>query len=82
MCSTREGLDDEHRGAAVSAEENRPVGSVIGIAVAGSAAAWWRLLQELANGGGSRACGWRWRGSRSVGSDESLRAARAAGSGA
>ena len=52
MLSPREGLDDEHRGAAVSADEGRPVGSVIGTAVAGlSGRRGWRLMQELANGG-------------------------------
>ena len=52
MLSPREGLDDEHRGAAVPADEGRPVGSVIGIAVPGlSGRSGWRLMQELANGG-------------------------------
>lgn len=54
MLSPREGLDDEHRGAAVSADEGRPVGNVIGIAVAGLSGRrgrrGWRLMQELANG--------------------------------
>ncbi|MGC2033311.1 MAG: hypothetical protein WA642_25070 [Steroidobacteraceae bacterium] len=47
--SAREGLDDEHRRAAVSAQEGGPRASVIGAAIAGlNGRRWRRLMQKLA----------------------------------
>jgi hypothetical protein len=51
VLSAREGLDDEHRGAAVSAHEARPGAVVIGAAVAGVNGRRWRgQMQKSANG--------------------------------
>ena len=52
MLSAREGLDDEHRRAAMSAHEGGPGTAVIGAAVAGgSGRRWRRLMQKIASGG-------------------------------
>ena len=52
MLSAREGLDDEHRRAAVSAHEGGPGAAVIGAAIAGvSRRRWRRLMQKIASGG-------------------------------
>ncbi len=50
MLGAREGLNDEHRGAAVSAHEGRLGAAVIG--AAGVSGRHWRwLMQKLARGG-------------------------------
>jgi hypothetical protein len=52
VLSAREGLDDEHRGAAVPAHEGGPGAAVIGAAIAGvSGRRWRRLMQKVASGG-------------------------------
>ncbi len=52
MLRAREGLDDEHRGAAVSAHEGGPGAAVIGAAIAGvSGRRGRRLMQKIASGG-------------------------------
>ena len=52
MLSTREGLDDEHRGAAVSAHEGRSGGAVIGATIAGvRGKGEHRLTQKIASSG-------------------------------
>ena len=52
MLSASEGLDDEHRGAAVSAQEGGPGAVVIGAAVARvKGRRWCRLMQQSASGG-------------------------------
>ena len=50
--SAREGLDDEHRGAAEPAHEGGPGAGVIGAAIAGLSGKHWRpLMQQFASGG-------------------------------
>ena len=52
MLSAREGLDDDHRGAAVSAHEGGPGAVVIGAGVARVSGRRWRgLMQKIASGG-------------------------------
>ena len=52
MLSAREGLDDEHRRAAVSAHKGGPGAAVIGAAIAGvGGRRWRRLMQMIASGG-------------------------------
>ena len=52
VLSAREGLDDEHRGAAVSAHEGGPGAAVIGAAIGGvSGRRRGRLMQKFASGG-------------------------------
>lgn len=46
MLSAREGLDDEHRGAAVSAHKGGPGAVVIGTAIAGGGGRHWRRLMN------------------------------------
>lgn len=50
MLSAREGLDDEHRRAAVSAHKGGPGAAAIGAAIAGvSGRRWRRLMQKIAS---------------------------------
>ena len=52
MLSAREGLDDEHRGAAVSAHKGGSGAAVIGAGIAGrSGRRWRRLMKKIASGG-------------------------------
>ena len=52
MLSACEGLDDEHRRAAVSANEGGPGAEVIGAVIAGGSGRRWRgLMQKRASGG-------------------------------
>ena len=52
MLSAREGLDDDHRGAAVSAQEGGSGAVVIGAGIAGlSGRRWRRLMQKIASSG-------------------------------
>ena len=51
MLSTSEGLDDDHRRAAVTAQEGRLVATMIGVGISRDSG--WhrrRLMQELADG--------------------------------
>src|ERR1700722_124156 len=82
VLSAGEGLDDEHRGAAMPADEGGSVATVIGAALAGVSGRRGGADAEARERWGYRVCDWRWQASRSVGSDESRRAARATGSGA
>src|ERR1700733_2599532 len=51
VLSAREGLDDEHRGAAVSAHEGGLGAAVVGAATATlSGRRWRRLMQKISNG--------------------------------
>ena len=52
MLSAREGLDDDHWRAAVSAHVGGPGATAIGAAIAGvSGRRWRRLMQKIAGGG-------------------------------
>jgi hypothetical protein len=52
VLSSGEGLDDEHRGAAVSAHEGGPDAVVVGATVTRLSGKGWRwLMQKLASGG-------------------------------
>ncbi len=52
MLSAGEGLDDEHRGAAMPTDEGRSVATALDAAVPElSRRSGWRVMQEFANGG-------------------------------